>query len=174
MTAAPISPARRNALAASNTARAGQEVPPGRRTLYTVLALAALVLALGAVTAAYFIGQSSRMSGDAVATRVALALEKRGNRAEEEQRTALSAQANRNRERIAVVRKVSRDRGYKVGKKSGYVVGNEAGYSAGNSAGYSSGHSTGVEEGVTKASDDLTCSDDPDANLPPCFFYDGY
>jgi hypothetical protein len=31
-----------------------------------------------------------------------------------------------------------------------------------------------VEEGVTKASDALTCSDDPDANLPPCFVYDGY
>jgi hypothetical protein len=131
-------------------------------TRIALVTVAVTVIVLMAATAAYFVGQSSRMS------------EKRGDTAEDEQKTALSAQANRNRERIAVVRKVSRDRGYKIGKKSGYVVGNEAGYSAGNSAGFSSGHSTGVEEGIEEASDELTCSDDPDADLPPCFFYDGY
>jgi hypothetical protein len=143
-------------------------------TRIALVTVAVTVIVLMAATAAYFVGQSSRMSDDAVVARVALAVEKRGDTAEDEQKTALSAQANRNRERIAVVRKVSRDRGYKIGKKSGYVVGNEAGYSAGNSAGFSSGHSTGVEEGIEEASDELTCSDDPDADLPPCFFYDGY
>ena len=143
-------------------------------TRIALVTVAASAIVLVAATASYFVGQSSRASDDAVIARVALAVEKRGNTAEEEQRAALSAQANRNRERIAVVRKVSRDRGYKVGKKSGYVVGNEAGYSAGNSAGFSSGHSTGVEEGVNKASDELSCSDDSDVDLPPCFFYDGY
>jgi hypothetical protein len=138
------------------------------------MTVAVTVIVLVAATAAYFVGQSSRASNEVVAARVALAVEKRGNTAEEEQKAALRTQANRHRERIAVVRKVSRDRGYKVGKKSGYVVGNEAGYSAGNSAGFSSGHSTGVEEGVNKASDELTCSDDSDVALPPCTFYDGY
>jgi hypothetical protein len=148
------------------------------RSRIALVTAAVTVIGLIAATAAYFAGQSMRMSDDAVADRVTLAVEKRSDRAEHEQDAALSAQANRHRERIAVVRKVSRDRGYKIGKKSGYAEGNEDGYSAGNSVGFSSGHSEGkeegIDEGIDKASDDLTCSDDPDADLPPCFFYDGY
>jgi hypothetical protein len=45
-----------------------------------------------------------------------------------------------------------------------------AGYSAGNRAGFSAGHSTGVDDGVRKASDELTCSDDLDVPLPFCNF----
>jgi septal ring factor EnvC (AmiA/AmiB activator) len=43
-----------------------------------------------------------------------------------------------------------------------------SGYGAGNADGYSDGRDAGVEE----ASDELTCSDDADAGLPPCYFYD--
>ena len=43
-----------------------------------------------------------------------------------------------------------------------------AGFGAGNTAGYSDGRVAGLEQG----SDELTCSDDPDAGLPSCYWYD--
>jgi septal ring factor EnvC (AmiA/AmiB activator) len=48
------------------------------------------------------------------------------------------------------------------------VANYSSGYGAGNVDGYSDGRDAGVEE----ASDELTCSDDADAGLPPCNFYD--
>jgi hypothetical protein len=48
---------------------------------------------------------------------------------------------------------------------AGWDAGNTAGYGAGNSAGYSSGRSAGL----VQASDQLSCSDDPDVTwLPYC------
>jgi hypothetical protein len=135
---------------------------------------AVVAVVLTAATAAYFAGQSTRMPDEAVADRVALAVAERGDKAERQQEEALDSQATRYRARIAVVRKVSRDRGYKIGKKSGYAEGNEDGYSAGSSVGFSSGHSEGKEEGIEEASDELLCSDDSDVDLPPCLFYGGY
>jgi hypothetical protein len=144
-----------------------------RSRIAGVIAAVAVVV-LTAATAAYFVGQSTRMSDGAVVDRVALAVAERGDKAEQEQEEALDSQGARYRERIAVVRKVSRDRGYKIGKKSGYAEGNEDGYSAGSSVGFSSGHSEGKEEGIEEASDELLCSDDSDVDLPPCVFYGGY
>jgi flagellar biosynthesis/type III secretory pathway protein FliH len=134
--------------------------------------LAAVALVAVACTAAFMVGQQTRMADSEVTVRLASAVEKRSERADREQEEALSEQAARFQRRLARVRKVSRNRGYRVGKKSGYQEGNNDGYAAGNSAGYSSGHSVGVDEGVDKASDSLTCSDDPDAGLPPCWIYD--
>jgi septal ring factor EnvC (AmiA/AmiB activator) len=44
-----------------------------------------------------------------------------------------------------------------------------SGYSAGNSAGYDAGNVSGYSSGLQAGSDELTCSDDPDAYwLPAC------
>jgi peptidoglycan hydrolase CwlO-like protein len=44
-----------------------------------------------------------------------------------------------------------------------------SGYSEGNSAGYDAGNASGYSSGLTAGSDELTCSDDPDAYwLPAC------
>ena len=134
--------------------------------------LAAVALVAVASTAAFVVGQQTRMADSEVSLRVVGAVQKHTEQASREQADALHRQAASFRKRIARIRKVSRNRGYRVGKKSGYQEGNQDGYAAGNSAGYSSGHSAGVDEGVDKASDSLTCSDDPDAGLPPCFIYD--
>jgi flagellar biosynthesis/type III secretory pathway protein FliH len=142
-----------------------------RLSLGVVLSVVALI----AVTcsAAFMVGQQTRMADSEVTVRLSSAVQTRSERADREEKDALKEQAALFRRRIARIRKVSRDRGYVVGKKSGYQEGNNDGYTAGNSAGYSSGLTEGVEEGVDKASDSLTCSDDPDAGLPPCYFY-GY
>lgn len=41
-------------------------------------------------------------------------------------------------------------------------------YASGSQLGFSTGREAGVEEGVLKASDELTCSDDVDVALPYC------
>ena len=51
-----------------------------------LVTVAVTVIVLVAATAAYFVGQSRRASDDAVVARVALAVEKRSNTADEEQR----------------------------------------------------------------------------------------
>jgi predicted membrane metal-binding protein len=45
----------------------------------------------------------------------------------------------------------------------------DAGYSSGQSVGFTSGKQQGVEEGIEEASDELTCSDDSDVDLPACW-----
>ncbi|MDA0160403.1 hypothetical protein OM076_09010 [Solirubrobacter ginsenosidimutans] len=69
-----------------------------------------------------------------------------------------------------VVRKMKRSGRRKVNEA--YAKGQRDGYSSGNAAGYNAGHSTGRDEGYSEgleeASDDLSCSDDPDVPLPYC------
>jgi septal ring factor EnvC (AmiA/AmiB activator) len=48
----------------------------------------------------------------------------------------------------------------------------DANYSAGYGAGNTDGYSDGRDAGVQEASDELFCSDDPDAGLPACNWYD--
>jgi uncharacterized protein HemX len=43
-------------------------------------------------------------------------------------------------------------------------------YASGSQSGFSTGRDAGVEEGVRKASDELTCSDDVDVALPYCSY----
>lgn len=134
--------------------------------------MAALVLILGAISAAFMLGRETRDSDKVVKARVVAAVDHRGEQADAELEDALDEQRQDFRERLEKVRKRARDAGYNVGKKSGYQDGNNDGYAAGNSAGYSSGHSEGVEEGVEEGieqgSDELSCSDDLDVPLPPC------
>jgi hypothetical protein len=175
MTAAPITPAQRNALPPANGAPAWQEVPRGRRTPYILLALAALLLAVVVGAAAFFIGQSTRPSDEAISARVMSAVERTQSRDARAQEDALHAQANDARdqltERVTQVRKVATKRGYTKGQEDGYASGSDAGYSSG----YSSGTTTGHEQGVNDASDELICSDDKDVDLPSCAsFWGGY
>jgi hypothetical protein len=59
-----------------------------------------------------------------------------------------------------------------VAAQSAYANGSSAGFTSGNAAGRVAGVRDGFKAGVVKASDNLSCSDDPTAqrvsNLPPC------
>ena len=84
---------------------------------------------------------------------------------------AVSAEKKRSERVIKrVVRKMKRSARRKMNEA--YAKGQRDGYSSGNAAGYSAGHSSGRDEGYSEgmdeASDDLTCSDDPDVPLPYC------
>jgi septal ring factor EnvC (AmiA/AmiB activator) len=48
----------------------------------------------------------------------------------------------------------------------------DANYSEGYGAGNTDGYSDGRDAGVNEATDELFCSDDPDAGLPACSLYD--
>jgi septal ring factor EnvC (AmiA/AmiB activator) len=47
-----------------------------------------------------------------------------------------------------------------------------ANFSAGYGAGTTDGYSDGRDAGVQEATDEVFCSDDPDAGLPSCYWYD--
>lgn len=153
-----------------------QKVIPLRWLLYPFLGL--LMLAVVG-TAAFFIGQGTRKSDQdisrerATAVRVAVlrAVEEKGaedkeirlkimarekERMEKRQRSAMRAALRRQR-------KTERARAERLAAQS---------YSSGNAAGFSGGRTDGlrdgIQAGVKKATDDVVCSDDPDAPLPAC------
>jgi flagellar biosynthesis/type III secretory pathway protein FliH len=130
--------------------------------------LAVIAISAIASAAAFMVGQQTRMADSEVVLRVTNAVDERAKRAAREKRDALAKQAARFRKRIGRVRRVVRKRGYRAGRRFGYEDGHLEGYAAGKSAGYSLGRWVGVREGVRKASDQLKCSDDPDARLPAC------
>lgn len=132
----------------------------------SMLAVIAITAIAGA--AAFMIGQQTRMADTEVGLLVANAVDERAQLAKREQRDALAQQAARFRKRIARVRRVVRRRSYRAGRRFGYEAGSHEGYAAGKSDGYSLGHRVGIREGVHRASDQLKCSDDPDAHLPAC------
>jgi len=145
-----------------------------------LIRLAAITAAtVGVGAAAFFGGQTTRMSDEARANErqdsVAAAVQKADKQNAVEM--AEMKQAAREHERKAVrkavrsTRKLERKRAAKKAERArseGYSAGNSAGYGAGHPAGYSDGESSGYEEGIDDASDDLTCSDDPDVALPYC------
>ena len=135
-------------------------------TIGRVLAVIAIAAIAGA--AAFMVGQQTRMADAEVALRVTNAVDERAALAAREKRDALANQAAAFRERIARVRRVVRRRSYRAGRSFGYEAGSREGYAAGKSDGYSLGRRVGVAEGVHRASDQLKCSDDPDARLPAC------
>jgi len=141
---------------------------------FVVALFAVLFIALATGAAGYLVGQASRKSDATVSTLV--------------NHRVSSAIAATNAERDIVQIKVIKQaktaqykkdnkrwnkrlkKAVKASYDKGYTRGNSTGYSAGTTAGFNSGKVAGVDEGIEKASDDLICSDDPDANLPPCFF----
>lgn len=122
--------------------------------------LTALLALIVTAMAAYAGGQSTRMADHEVKVAVGTAVTSAERRADVHTERLLSDQEDAHKKEL----KAARERGYRIGKKSGYQEGNEAGYSAGNSAGYSSG----VETGKDEATDELSCSDDSDVDLPAC------
>lgn len=84
---------------------------------------------------------------------------------EKETKNAVKTQKNRD---VRTLRRVVRRMKSRARRET--EAARNSGYSAGNSAGFSAGHSTGVDDGVRKASDELTCSDDLDVPLPFCNF----
>lgn len=158
-----------------------EEAEPAAKSGVTMTArgvLVGLLLVLfvaGGGFLAYTLGQGSRLSEAEVTSKVNEAVALRGERAEDDQAAAVAAQRSRDvRVRKAAVKKakkVSYDKGYAAGNSAGYSAGNSAGYSAGSADGYQEGNADGVEEGIETASDELTCSDDMDVALPPCWDY---
>jgi hypothetical protein len=151
------------------------------RTMLRAAAIAAAAVGVGA--ASFFGGQATRMDDTARANErrdaVNLAVAKADNEhAAQLAEVRLDAKAHEKRAvKRAVKRtmKKERKRAAKLAERArseGYSSGNTAGYGAGHSAGYSEGNEAGVEEGIDEgidiASDDLTCSDDPDVPLPYC------
>jgi hypothetical protein len=136
-----------------------------------------VLLGLGALIAIgfYAYGVSTRMPDNAVVdlvnTRVDRAVTTRGEQAGREQTAAVSGAEAAQRTRDNKRWRKRMNKAVKKSRQAGYESGQAAGYSSGNAAGFSSGKSAGVEEGITKASDELVCSDDLDVDLPPCFDY---
>jgi flagellar biosynthesis/type III secretory pathway protein FliH len=135
-------------------------------TIASVLAVIAITAIAGAVS--FMVGQQTRMPDSEVVLRVTNAVDERGELAGREKRDALAKQAAKFRKRIARVRHVVRKRGYRAGRALGYEAGTHEGYAKGKAAGYSLGRWVGIREGVRVATDQVTCSDDPDSRLPAC------
>lgn len=157
-------------------------LPSPRRVLKTLALIVPLVLAVGA--AAFFVGQGTRKSDERVASeqrtavREAIAVavpkavkiavdakgaEDKAKRLRIMDRAEKKLKARHRTVLRRVVRKLKRSGDRKA----------QLAFSNGNSSGYSSGREDGVVEGVqtgiVQASDDLTCSDDPDVGfLPYC------
>jgi flagellar biosynthesis/type III secretory pathway protein FliH len=148
----------------------------GRKAM-RISAVVATTIGIGA--AAFFGGQQTRMSDDAVAAQKQVATETVQHRADVKlERTQAADRAHEvesvRKARIKAkreTRKIERKRAAKLAEKA-----REQGYSTGNSVGFSTGHSAGYSEGevegVNKASDELTCSDDSDVDLPACTYGD--
>lgn len=169
--AGDLPPAGEEAQAESGPASAGQQ---GRSPLRWV-AVGALAIALLAGTAAgaFLGGQSTRKSEEVVraetkatvaaAVEIAVtdAVEKKGAEDKAKRLKIMHRAAVRMKARHRVeIRKVRR-----VGERKAARA-----YSSGSAVGQQTGYAAGVDDGITKASDDLTCSDDPDVPLPYCFF----
>ena len=148
------------------------------KSVTRVLAIAAATVGVGA--AAFFGGTATRMSDDAVANAktkaAATAVESNTEDLERKHSSeVISITADLKAEQHEAVKKAikktlkkERKRAEKLAEQArneGYSSGNTAGYASGNAA----GHSAGVEEGIETASDELSCSDDLDVDLPPCF-----
>jgi hypothetical protein len=137
----------------------------------TTRAAAVIAATIGVGAAAFFGGQTTRMSDEARAGErhgaVSAAVEKVEN--DNAVEIAGIKQAARDHETKAVKKAVmrtvkqERERAEKISEQA-----RNEGYASGNSAGYGAGHSAGVDEGIDEASDELVCSDDADADLPSC------
>lgn len=157
-------------------------IPSPRRVLKTLALIVPLILAVGAAT--FFVGQATRESDDQVAREqraavrqavavavpkaVEIAVAKKGAE-DKEKRLRIMARAE---EKLKARHRTVLRRVVRKLKKSGDRKAQLA-FSNGSSSGYSSGredgHVEGVQDGIVTASDQLTCSDDPDVGfLPYC------
>jgi hypothetical protein len=144
---------------------------------------AATAAIAGVGAAAFFGGQTTRMSDEAranerhAATTAAVAKADERHAAElatvkvdakTHERKAVKRAIKGERKRAERLAATARSEGYSAGNSAGYGAGHSDGYSEGNEEGYSEGNEEGVEEGIEQASDELECSDDLDVPLPFC------
>lgn len=127
-----------------------------------------LVLLAAAGVGGFFAGQSTRKSDEQVASEqqvavkraVTAAVAKKGAEDKAKRLRIMHRAATRmNAKHRAEVRKLRQAAARRA----------DQAYSTGNSVGRAAGYNEGVGDGITKASDDLTCSDDPDVPLPYCY-----
>lgn len=165
-----------------STATTTITVPSPRRILKALAVVVPLLVAVA--VAGFFVGQGTRKSDDQVAREkrsaataaVAIAVPKavriavdRKGAEDKAKRLRIMERAERklkSRHRVVlrrVVRKLKKSGDRKA--QLAYTNGSSAGYSTGRE----DGHEAGVQDGIVTASDQLTCSDDPDvAFLPYC------
>jgi hypothetical protein len=159
------------------------------RSMLRATGVVAATIGVGA--AAFFGGQTTRLSDDARASErqdaVQVAVEKVENEnavelagvkqdAREHEKRAVKKAVKKERKRAEKQAERARNEGYSAGNSAGYGAGHSAGYSEGEDAGYSDGSADGYsdgsadgyEDGLDDASDEVTCSDDPDVPLPYC------
>ncbi len=130
-----------------------------------VLSLA-LLAAVGA--AGFFVGQGTRKSDEQVSTEQAAAVKKAVTIAVAKKGAEDKAQRLRIMHRAATRMNAKHRAEVRRMRQTAARRANEA-YSAGSSVGRATGYNEGIDDGITKASDDLVCSDDPDVPLPPCY-----
>lgn len=158
-------------MGASGAAPESRKVVPITYILVPILVLAILATGVGG----YFLGQSTRKSDDVVVSERAAAVsravaakgaedKKLRLRIMERQEARLKA---RNR---SVTRRVVRRLKKAMERRANqaYASGSSAGFSSGRNAGVNEGREEGIQEGIAVASDEVTCSDDPDVPLPYC------
>jgi len=153
------------------------------RSIVRVLAVGAATVGVGAAT--FFGGQSTRMDNTAVASVKHEAVDKAVKEVETAHAAELATfRREAKQDRRDAVRQARREtrsndrhRAEKLAdqaRNQGYATGNSVGYSSGNAVGKEEGKQQGKEEGkeegIEEASDELTCSDDSDADLPACDF----
>jgi flagellar biosynthesis/type III secretory pathway protein FliH len=141
-----------------------------------VRASVAIALVAATCAAAFFIGQNTRLTEATATDRVKANVERTNIERDRELKGALSSAKAAEQRRVGKINdmwrgritRIKRDHKRVLAKQveSARQAGIDAGYSSGSAAGYSSGREEGVEEGIDKASDELTCSDDMDVDLP--------
>ncbi|MDO9354694.1 MAG: hypothetical protein Q7T55_13435 [Solirubrobacteraceae bacterium] len=144
---------------------------PRRTGKIVGLTLLALLLLAGTGIGMFFAGQSTRKSESvvraetmrAVDRAVSVAVERKGADDKAKRLRIMHREATRMNARHRVeIRKMRKVADRKAARA----------YSSGSAVGHQQGYSDGVDDGITKASDDITCSDDPDVPLPYCFYGD--
>ena len=154
---------------------------PWRKVIGVAVVLALLA---GTSVGGFLLGQDTRKSDRQVAELTSNAVARETDRQQALRQEALDEQAVRNKAKMRqTVKKMRReakrraDRSFASGQSAGYSSGQTvgkkqgeaAGYAAGSIDGYVDGATEGYDSGMSDASDELTCSDDPDVTwLPAC------
>lgn len=137
-----------------------------------VVAVLAALAVVGLIAGAFLIGQGTRKSDEQVAKEkraavaAAVLATQRADAAEQKRVVKRVREKQKRRTRVVVrrvVRKLKKSSERKA--QQSYASGSAQGYSNGRQEGYDAG----TVDGATKATDQVTCSDDPDVTwLPFC------
>lgn len=147
----------------------------GRSRKAPLFAALGAVLAVVLIAGAVLVGQSTRKSDSQIAIErqqaVGTAVSATQRQAAIEKQGAVEdAVTTQQRHDQAVTRRVRRrlQRSADRRAQQSYTQGQATGYSSGQADGYQNGQRTGYQDGMHDATDQVTCSDDPDVPLPYC------